>query len=158
MAFTGGKRAPPLPPDSSLPALQHLLPKLTPGTLLDCSPLAQVNPPVKWPSTSPARKVALHSQSLQTPIFPFLQLSRQPHLRLRPTLGKCRKVLVTQPHPRGIYVPAARAEWGSAQMLTVATPISVFIFLDGFTYHEPSFEGCVGTLFLHILTYSFTVF
>lgn len=43
-------------------------------------------------------------------------------------------------------------------MRTVATPISVFIFLDGFTYREPSFEGCVGILFLHILTYSFTVF
>ena len=73
----------------------------------------------------PARKVALHSASAD-PNLPVSPAVTSAPPQTTPDPGQVQKVLITQPHPRGIYVPAARAEWGSAQMLTAATPISVY--------------------------------
>ena len=73
----------------------------------------------------PARKVALHSASAD-PNLPVSPAVTSAPPQTTPDPGQVQKVLITQPYPRGIYVPAARAEWGSAQMLTAATPISVY--------------------------------
>ena len=106
-----------------LPVLQHLPPKLTPGTLLDPH-VTHVNRQWSGLVLPPARKVTLHSASAD-PNLPVSPAVKSAPPQTTPDPGKVQKVLITQPHPRGIYVPAARAERGSAQMLTAATPISV---------------------------------